>query len=289
MIFRVQCLSYRYKTRQREVLALDDVSLGIPAGSRTAVLGMSASGKTTLLNVLGLLAARRSMQLAFPRMLAVTQHAHGSVVFQNGEQAYDYGRLSSAVRDRIRRQQFGFVLQSSYLLPNFTCGQNIELPLVLQRVPASLRSAARERLLAELDGGPGGSQELNDLRDCMSSRPATISGGQGQRVAVLRAVLHDPLVVFADEPFASLDPKNTERIVKLLCKWQGPENRSSRHGRRTLVVVTHNIDLAYEELADHFVLLKRGALVRGRVLTKADLPSGKAEIRRLIEPDGSDP
>ena len=272
MRFRLQNLNYSYG--QGGEVVLKNVQLNIPAGAKVAVLGMSGSGKTTLLNILGLLASGR--------------RESKTVFYDNGQGVSDYADLSSGQRADFRLNHFGFVLQSAYLLPNFTCRQNVELPLVLKGKPVDERADICEKLLKRIEEkSPNGA--AGELSTKMKLRPARLSPGQRQRMAVLRAIIHDPQVVFADEPFASLDPWNTRIVRQLLLDWQsGALNPENPGRRRTLLLVTHNISLASDQFADHFVLLKDGAVIDGDVpgqpFTEKDLPGGHQQIEAMISP-----
>jgi putative ABC transport system ATP-binding protein len=259
---RAKGVSYRYP--RAEVPALDDVDLVIPAGATTAVVGLSGSGKTTLLSLLGL--------------LWEAPPERGALSYHDGTTERVYAGLSASARAELRRRHFGFVLQSSYLLPHFSCAQNVGLPLALAGRPARERRERVHALLREADD----SGTLYNLRD-VSARE--VSGGERQRMAVLRAVIHNPAVLFADEPLSNLDFRNAGRILDLLKRWQGNDLHADDAGRpRTLVLVSHSTETAYRE-AEHFILLRRGRVVLGRTLTRADLPGGAAQIHQLIDDD----
>lgn len=240
--FAVENATFRYRRslwsrlrRPAPLPVLNRVTATIPAGGVTAVLGRSGSGKTTLLSLLGLLGDRG---LAAGR---IAYHGDRGPV-QN------YARLSGARRAALRRAEFGFVLQSCYLLPHFSCLDNIAMPLALQGVsPRECRR--RVERLVDLVGA-------DSLRADLARRAGGVSGGQKQRTAVLRAVVHDPAVLFADEPVSNLDEDSTERVLELFARWRsGTLNAESNARRtRTLVLVTHDVELAHR-LADSFLLI----------------------------------
>ena len=270
MSFQICGLTHLYDAQKPAVLR--DVSLTIPEGGVTAVLGMSGSGKTTLLNLMGLLLQ--------PRL------SEGKIVCRLGQIEHDYARLSGAAGNRLRLSQFGFVLQSAYLLPHFSCADNVELPLTLRGDSRTERDRRLRRLLDQVD--PHGT----GLASVVSQRPGAVSGGERQRMAVLRAVIHDPHVVFADEPCASLDPVNAEIVMQLLLDWRqgdfGGEDITDPR-ERTLIIVSHDIRSACR-VADHFLLLKQGQVVRGKTIPRAEMPGGpdaicSEEVERLIRPD----
>ena len=182
--------------------ALDDVTLTVEAGSSTALMGASGSGKSTLLHCLA----------------GVLQPDHGQVVL-DGE---NLATLSDADRSRIRLRHFGVVFQFGDLVPELTLVENVMLPLQLLKVR---RSEARQRALNLL--GALGVAAVAD------SRTGAVSGGQAQRAAVARAMVHDPKVVLADEPTGALDSVNAEAVMDALV------DLTRQHGT-TLLVVTHD-------------------------------------------------
>jgi ABC-type lipoprotein export system ATPase subunit len=257
MTFQLRDVTCRYPTAPRD--ALCGVSIDLPGGGVLAVLGLSGSGKTTLLNLLGLLGG--------------SPLTRGDVAFRSASGTYLYRRLGAAAGTRVRRDHFGFVLQSSYLLPHFSCAQNVGVPLALRG--ASTRD--RRRRVRELLERADPSKELLALAD---RSPREVSGGEKQRMAVLRAIVHDPDVVFADEPFSSLDPRNGAVILSLLRSWQ----KGALHGtarERTLILVSHHLESAYH-FAESFLLLRQGEVVHGAVLTARDLPGGSRSILGLL-------
>ena len=199
--------------------ALRGVSVEIGAGEVVAITGPSGSGKSTLLLCLA-----------------------GILRPESGEVVYDQQRLDllgEAERTRLRRREMGVVLQFGQLVPELTAAQNVVLPLLLENHdPASARRAALswlERLGAE------------DLADQL---PAELSGGQAQRVAVARALVTGPRVVFADEPTGALDTVAGEQVLGQLVG-------AVRDTGATLVMVTHENRVA--ACADREVVLRDGA------------------------------
>ncbi|WP_309133620.1 ATP-binding cassette domain-containing protein [Cellulomonas sp.] len=164
---------------------LDGVDVTVETGEVVAVMGPSGSGKSTLLHVLAGLLRPES----------------GTVTLA-GSRLDD---LPDAARSRLRLRRTGFVFQFGDLVPELTVGENVELPLRLTGVP---RRAARDRALALLD-------ELG-VADVASRRTSEVSGGQAQRAAVARALVHEPAVVLADEPTGALDTVTGERVLEAL-------------------------------------------------------------------------
>ncbi len=194
-----------YRMGTTEVRALAGVSLSIAVGGFWAIMGPSGSGKSTMLNLLGCL----------------DRPTQGRYVL-NGE---DVSMLDDDALSEIRLQELGFVFQSFNLIPQLTVQENIELPLYYQGWEAG-RSGARAGELAAMVG----------LEDRLRHRPAELSGGEQQRVAVARALANDPSVLLADEPTGNLDSATGQQIMELLAEL-------NRRGK-TIVLVTHEPDIA---------------------------------------------
>lgn len=262
-VFRLRKLTYQYPRPRAggRSAALADVTVDFPPGV-TAVLGRSGSGKSTLLNVLGLLAR--------------WSPSAGQVVYRGGGQDCDYADLSARGRNNLRLRHFGFVLQSAYLLPHLSCLENVVVPLALCGTGRAARIKLGESLFELADP----SNELLELRH---DRPREVSGGERQRVAVLRAISHDPCVVFADEPCSSLDPFNASLILDLLRQWvEGKLHPESPTRPRTLILVSHTLGTAQEFASGRCALLKKGQLVFGRLTGPADLEGGVTQVESLI-------
>ena len=165
--------------------ALKDVDLILKKGEFTGLVGPSGSGKTTLLNIIGGLDSPSEGQISVLGQ-ALNDTSHGD-------------------RARLRRKHMGFIFQSYNLLPVYTVFENVELPLILNKIS----SQERERKVAQAIEWVG----LSDKRD---SRPAMLSGGECQRTAIARAIVHRPALVLADEPTANLDAENSHHIMKIL-------------------------------------------------------------------------
>ncbi|HEX8962462.1 MAG TPA: ABC transporter ATP-binding protein [Rhodocyclaceae bacterium] len=193
-----------FRVGDEEVHALRGVSLGIEAGEYLSIMGPSGSGKSSLLNVLGLLDRPN-----------------------NGRYELD-GRDVTGLSDdelaRVRREKIGFVFQFFHLVPRLTAEQNIELPMVLAGIPPLERRQRVERLLAEYG-----------LEARANHRPDQLSGGQCQRVAIARSMSMQPSVILADEPTGNLDRHTGQEVMALLEKLHAAGG--------TLVVVTHDAEL----------------------------------------------
>ena len=167
--------------------ALKDVDLTLNKGEFTGLVGPSGSGKTTLLNIIGGLDSPTEGQVSVLDQ-ALNDTSHGE-------------------RARLRRKHMGFIFQSYNLLPVYTVFENVELPLILNKIDPQ----ERNKKVAQAIEWVG----LSDKRD---SRPAMLSGGECQRTAIARAIVHQPALVLADEPTANLDAENSHHIMKILVR-----------------------------------------------------------------------
>jgi putative ABC transport system ATP-binding protein len=186
--------------------ALLDASMAVHAGEVVAVVGPSGSGKSTLLHCLAGIVAPD----------AGTVHYAGTEI----------GGMSDRRRSALRRTDFGFVFQFGQLVPELTCLENVALPLRLTGMARRPAEREAQRWLGRLD--------VTDVGD---RRPGECSGGQGQRVAVARALVSSPAVVFADEPTGALDSLNGELVMTLLVE-------ASKETGAAVVLVTHEAKVA---------------------------------------------
>lgn len=201
------------------VRALVDVSLSIPRGRRTAVVGPSGSGKSTLLNLLS----------------GLDRPTEGQVLFEGRSPA------GPAEWTALRARRIGFVFQSFQLIPSLNAVENLQVPMVgTGRTPRETRRRAEE-LLAWVG-----------LPDRRRHRPAELSGGECQRVAIARSLANDPDLVLADEPTGNLDQAASDEVLALL-------DRLRRERSLTLVVVTHSAVVAAG--SDVVVNLVKGSLL----------------------------
>jgi putative ABC transport system ATP-binding protein len=186
--------------------ALDDADFSIHAGEVVAVMGPSGSGKSTLLHCLA--------GIAVPDSGTITYAGRELTAMNDGE------------RSALRRSDFGFVFQFGRLVPELTCVENVALPLRLTGVK---RKEAERTSLHWM--------EQLQVDDLARKRPGEVSGGQGQRVAVARALVTAPRVIFADEPTGALDSLNGELVMQLLTE-------SARAANTAVVLVTHETRVA---------------------------------------------
>ncbi|MDA3625625.1 ABC transporter ATP-binding protein [Saccharopolyspora sp. WRP15-2] len=199
--------------------ALRGAGLSVEAGEVVAVMGSSGSGKSTLLHVLA----------------GIRLPDSGRVRYRDRELT----ELSDDERSELRRSEFGFVFQFGQLVPELTVRENVALPLQLG---GTKRREAEKKAMAWLD-------ELG-IAGVAASRPGDISGGQGQRAALARALVAEPAVVFADEPTGALDSVGGEQVMGLL-------TRAARDTGAAVVLVTHEARVA--AYADREVVLRDGA------------------------------
>jgi putative ABC transport system ATP-binding protein len=205
--------------------ALDGVSIGIAAGEIVAVMGPSGSGKSTLLHCLA----------------GIMRPDAGEVWFE-GERI---DSLGEGPRTKLRRSAFGFVFQLGQLVSELDLLENAALPLLLAGRPRREALDASGRWLERL-----GVQEVAD------HRPGEVSAGQSQRAAVARALIHDPRVVFADEPTGALDSLAGEQVMELLV------STAREHGASVLIV-THDVRVA--AYADREVIVRDGRVANASV------------------------
>ncbi len=180
-------LEKRYRLGRTEVQALRGVDFRLEPGEFVVVAGPSGSGKSTLLNLLGCL----------------DDPDAGSVVVEGR----DVSKMTASERTRLRRRRLGFVFQSFHLVPVLSAFENVEYPLLIDGVPRRERRARTTAALAAVG-----------LQDRLGHKPDQLSGGERQRVAVARALVHDPVLVLADEPTANLDSATGGAVVDLLAR-----------------------------------------------------------------------
>lgn len=184
------------------VFALDHVSLTVPSGQSLAIMGPSGSGKSTLLHCLA-----------------------GILVPDAGEVSLGDIPITAqpdSARSVLRRRHFGFVFQDGQLLPELSARENVALPLMLNGVRREQALVQADDMLARLG-----------LHIEAARRPGEMSGGQAQRIAIARALVHSPSVVFADEPTGALDQATGREVVRVL-------TGATRACGATLVLVTHD-------------------------------------------------
>jgi putative ABC transport system ATP-binding protein len=206
-MINIEKLEKTYRTEEVETVALNKVNIEIKEGEFVAIMGPSGCGKSTLLNILGLL----------------DNPDAGSYKFLGQEIA----GFNERKRANLRKQNIGFVFQSFNLIDELTVYENVELPLLYLKVPASERKKKVETVLEKMQ-----------MMHRRNHFPQQLSGGQQQRVAVARAVINNPKLILADEPTGNLDSSNGNEVMQLLTELND--------AGATVIIVTHsNHDAAY--------------------------------------------
>lgn len=227
MVIRIKEMSRVFQTEEVETTALNKVSLEVRKGEFISVMGPSGCGKSTLLNIIGLLdsATEGSYQLLDKEMVGLTE----------------------GQRSKVRKENIGFIFQNFNLIDELSVYDNIELPLLYNKVP----SGERKKRVMEI------AERLNIVHR-LKHYPQQLSGGQQQRVAVGRALVNNPKIILADEPTGNLDSKNGSEVMELLTELH-------QQGA-TIIMVTHsNHDASYSERT---ILMKDGMILSERVNTK---------------------
>ncbi|MCY7751200.1 ABC transporter ATP-binding protein [Bacillus inaquosorum] len=213
-------ISKSYKLGKEEVPILKHINLTVQAGEFLAIMGPSGSGKSTLMNIIGCLDRPTSGTYTLDQI--------------------DILKGKDGALAEIRNESIGFVFQTFHLLPRLTALQNVELPMIYNKVKKKER---RQRAYEAL--------EKVGLKDRVSYKPPKLSGGQKQRVAIARALVNQPRFILADEPTGALDTKSSEQILSLF---------SELHQEgKTIIMITHDPDVARK--ADRTVYIRDGELV----------------------------
>jgi putative ABC transport system ATP-binding protein len=208
-----------YTIAERDIRVLDNVSLCVAAGEFLVVEGSSGSGKTTLLSLLS----------------GLDKPSSGRVLVEEK----DITDTSEDELAPLRNERIGFVFQSFHLVPSLTALENVMFPAELKR---DLRARDKAADLLKRVG----------MLNRSTNYPHQLSGGEMQRVAMCRAVINNPKIIFADEPTGNLDSENGKAVLELLLEFQ-------KERRTTLVLVTHSAEIA--KIADRMIVLKDGRIV----------------------------
>ena len=226
-IISAQNVTKIYRSGQLRVEALHEVSLEVIQGEMVAIMGPSGCGKTTLLNCLS----------------GLDTIDEGDIYIQ-GDNLSD---LTDNQRTAYRAQHMGFVFQDFNLLPMLSAVENVELPMLVSKVPGKM---ARRRAMELL--------ERVGLADRARHRPAELSGGQRQRVTIARALTNEPAIVWADEPTGNLDSEAADDVMELL-------GRFNREFGQTLVLVTHALEVG--KRANRIIRMRDGSIVSDEALS----------------------
>ena len=222
MILEAKNIKKWYDTGDRSRLeVLKGITLSFDQGEIVAVVGQSGAGKSTLVHLLGLL----------------DKPSEGEILF-NGVNVTQY---SDEQISRVRNENIGFVFQFHHLLPEFTALENVLMPSFIAGKSGIEQSERAKMLLSDVG-----------MTDREGHKPSELSGGEQQRVAVARALMNSPKIIFADEPSGNLDAQNAEMLHNLLFSLR------DKH-QQTFVIVTHNKELA--ERTDRRITLSNGLIV----------------------------
>ena len=214
-----------YGKKKNQFTALKNVSLNIPTGASVAILGKSGSGKSTLMHAIS----------------GLDRPQHGQVIIDG----QDILQLKPKRVDEFRAKKIGFIFQSFFVQGNESVVDNVSLPLEIARLPRKKRAHKINAALKAV--------ELYDKR---KNRAKDLSGGQKQRLAIARAIVGDPQIIFADEPTGNLDSETGAKVEELLFDY-------NKQKGVTLIVVTHDADLAKK--CDHQIIIKDGRIEKSTV------------------------
>jgi len=217
---RATSVAKRYRSGDAELVVFAGLDLAVKRGERLAIVGESGAGKSTLMHLLG----------------GLDKPSEGAIYFG----AKDITTLAASELAGLRNRSIGFVWQIHYLLPEFTALENVMMPLLIRGTP---RTEAARAAMARLD-------EVG-LRARATHRAGELSGGEQQRVVLARALVGNPVFLFADEPTGNLDAKTADMIYGLL------DDLHRSHGL-TSIYVTHN--LSFARRCDRVLKLEGGAL-----------------------------
>ena len=214
-----------YGKKKNQFTALKNVSLNIPTGASVAILGKSGSGKSTLMHAIS----------------GLDRPQHGQVIIDG----QDILQLKPKRVDEFRAKKIGFIFQSFFVQGNESVVDNVSLPLEIARVSRKKRV---QKINAAL--------KAVDLYDKRKNRAKDLSGGQKQRLAIARAIVGDPQIIFADEPTGNLDSETGAKVEELLFGY-------NKQKSVTLIVVTHDADLAKK--CDYQIIIKDGRVEKSTV------------------------
>ncbi|UDM52628.1 ABC transporter ATP-binding protein [Cupriavidus sp. MP-37] len=222
-LVQIEHVAKSYRRGVQTVPVLTDISLEIGEGDFVALMGPSGSGKSTLLNLIA----------------GIDRPDRGTLRVAG----LDITQLPEAALADWRAANVGFIFQFYNLMPVLTAFENVELPLMLTRLPRAERRARVELVL-----------DMVNLADRMSHYPSELSGGQQQRVAIARALITDPALIVADEPTGDLDRTSAAEILAMM-------QRLNADAGKTIIMVTHDAHAA--AAAGALVHLEKGELIRG--------------------------
>lgn len=237
-MIELQNLKKIYGKKQNTFVALRDISAVIPTGASVAIIGKSGSGKSTLMHA----------------MSGLDRPQEGKVII-DGE---DILQMKARKVDEFRARKIGFIFQSFFVEPSETAVENVSLPLEIARVPKSQRESKITSALKSVD-----------LYEKRHNRAKDLSGGQKQRLAIARAIVNDPAIIFADEPTGNLDSETGAMVEKLLFDYH-------KQKQATLIIVTHDSDLAAK--CQYQIVIKDGRIA-STTLPKDGKLHGRKAVR----------
>ncbi len=214
-----------YGKKKNQFTALKNISLTIPTGASVAILGKSGSGKSTLMHAIS----------------GLDKPQKGQVIIDG----QDILQLKPKRVDEFRAKKIGFIFQSFFVQGNESVIDNVSLPLEIARLPRKKRAHKINAALKAVD-----------LYDKRKNRAKDLSGGQKQRLAIARAIVGDPQIIFADEPTGNLDSETGAKVEGLLFDY-------NKQKGVTLIVVTHDVDLAKK--CDYQIIIKDGRVEKSTV------------------------
>ena len=220
MQIKLENINKSFFIQNKELKILKNINLSLDPGRITALVGPSGSGKTTLLQIAGLLDNPTS----------------GKVIFDN----INLSNSSDKERTEFIKNNIGFIYQDHNLLPEFNSVENIALPLLIKNKDKKLALKKAEEILEKID-----------LSDKKNSFPYELSGGQQQRIAIARAIITKPKILFADEPTGNLDSKNAQNIFQIFYDF-------TKEYKINSLIVTHNMDLAKK--MDQIITIEDGQI-----------------------------
>ena len=203
-LYKLENINLNYQLKGNDIRILKNINFEINKNERVAIIGESGSGKTSLLML----------------MSGLEKPTTGSIFFNNE----NFCNISEKKKTQIRKKNIGLMFQQFYLIPNYTALENVMFPMQLNNINEEEKKA--DSLLEEIGLG----HRKNNL-------PSELSGGEQQRVAIVRAISFNPEIILADEPTGNLDRKNTELVSNILLDY-------SYKKKISLILVTHNMNLA---------------------------------------------
>ncbi len=224
LILKAENLYKTYKDGKINLEVLKGIDLEVRKGEALCIIGPSGAGKSTLLHILG----------------GLDKPSKGKVSFE-GKELY---HISEKERAKIRNKKIGFLFQFYHLLPEFSALENVILPALIDGISFSQIKEKAKRLL-----------RVVGLQMRMNHKPAQLSGGEQQRLAIARALINNPDIIFCDEPTGNLDSQCGEQIVQFLRKLNCEQDK-------TLVIVSHEAKIA--KMANRIIHIQDGKLVQAR-------------------------